>query len=216
MAILDRRATLIVWAFLIGVIVSEGWATLAVFGGKKGLLVSLSHYTFTPPGNAPAWGLAALATLLYVAYAAARSATIRTHLLRPSTWRPYIVIRIVAVAAALISGFFEEAFFRKFLMDWAMRHGHDIAAQIVLSALIFGAAHAIWGIAGGNLRAALGAMLATSVLGAALAVVYVVGGRSVAPCVAAHIAINLLIEPWLIITSATNGWRGAIKPPTSP
>jgi hypothetical protein len=94
-------------------------------------------------------------------------------------------------------------------MDWSMIHGQRIALQIAISALAFGAVHAIWGVAGGNLRAALSTMLVTGALGAALAVVYIVGGRSVAPCVAAHMATNLLLEPWLIIAAATNGWRRA-------
>jgi uncharacterized protein len=119
------------------------------------------------------------------------------------------------VPMALISGFFEEAFFRKTLMDIAQHHGAAIATQIAVSALAFGAVHAVWGVMGGSLRGALGAMLATSALGAALAVVYILGGRSVAPCIAAHIAINLLIEPWLIITAATRSWTRS-RPAPSP
>jgi membrane protease YdiL (CAAX protease family) len=204
---LDRRATRIVWAFLIGASVTEGWAIYASFNPHGNLLAALLHYTITPIGTPLSWVLAALVTALYAGYAAYGSATIRTHMLRPSTWRPYILLRIAALVMTLICSFFEEAFFRKFLMDWVMHHGEAIAAQIAISAIAFGFVHAIWGIAGGNFRAAFGAMTATGVLGAALAVVYVIGGRSVAPCVVAHTAINLLIEPWLIMTAATNGWR---------
>lgn len=208
---LDRRATRIVWAFLIGVIAIEGWLTYASFKGHGDLLQTAAHYTLTPPGTALAWLCAAGITILYIAYAAANSAVIRQHLLRPARWRPFIAICIVAVPMALISGFFEEAFFRKFLMDVALRHGQSAAMQVVLSAVAFGFVHAIWGIASGNLRGAIGSMLATGLLGAGLAVVYLIGGRSVAPCMAAHTVINLLLEPWLIITAATNGWRRSPK-----
>jgi hypothetical protein len=157
-----------------------------------------------------AWICAAGITIIYIAYAALNSAVVRDHLLRPSRWKPFAALCIVAVPMALISGFFEEAFFRKFLMDVALHHGETAIVQVVLSAAAFGFVHAIWGIAGGNFRAAFASMIATGLLGAGLAVVYLIGGRSVAPCMAAHTVINLLLEPWLIITAATNGWRRSV------
>lgn len=213
---LDRRATRIVWSFLTGVIAIEGWLTYASFKDHGGLTQAMLHYAITPPGTALAWLCAAGLTLLYVAYAAFNSAVIRAHLLRPSRWRPFIALCIVAVPMALISGYFEEAFFRKFLMDVALRHGQSAAMQIVLSAVAFGFVHAIWGIASGNFRGAIGSMLATGLLGAGLAVIYLIGGRSVAPCMAAHTVINLLLEPWLIITAATNGWGRSPKAQAAP
>lgn len=213
---LDKRARRIVWAFLLGAIVSEGAAIALMFRAEGNWFAALAHYLATPPGTLPAWTLAASVALAYAVFAAAGSPVIRAHMLRPSRWRPYVFMVLAAIPMALISGFFEEIFFRKALMDIAMHHGATITAQIAISALAFGAAHAIWGLIGGTLRGALGAMAATGVLGAALAFVYFLGGRSVAPCVAAHIAINLLIEPWLVITAATNGWarKAAAKPPS--
>jgi hypothetical protein len=213
---LDRRATRIVWAFLIGVIAIEGWLIYASFKGHGDLVQAVAHYAFTPPANTLAWICAAVLAILYIAYAAVNSATIREHLLRPSRWKPFIALCIVAVPMALISGYFEEAFFRKFLMDVALRHGQSTAMQVVLSAVAFGFVHAIWGIARGNFRGAVGSMIATGVLGAGLAVIYLVGGRSVAPCMAAHIVINLVLEPWLIITAATNGWGRSPKAQAAP
>ncbi len=203
---LDKRAKRIVWAFLLGVIVAEGVAIILSFRARPDLPAALMRFTFAVPGTLGAWALAALVTVLYVAFTAAGSAIVRTHLLRPGRWRPHAAMVAAAVPMALISGFFEEAFFRRTLMDVAQHHGAAIAMQVAISALAFGAVHAVWGVMGGSLRGALGAMLSTSALGAALAVVYVLGGRSVAPCIAAHIAINLMIEPWLIITAATGGW----------
>ncbi len=206
---MDHRATRIVWAFLVGVIVAEGWAILMSFPPNRMFLTTILHYTFSPAGSPIGWTLAASLVIIYAIFSASGSAVIRDHMLRPSTWGPYAAVCVLAVPMAVISGFFEEAFLRKFLMDWSMVHGQGVASQIVISALAFGAVHAIWGVASGNFRAALNAMLVTGALGAALAIIYVVGGRSVAPCVAAHMAINLLLEPWLIIATATNGWRRA-------
>lgn len=212
---LDRRAKRIVWAFLLGVIVAEGLAIFLSFHAKADPFAALMRFTLAVPGTPAAWALAALVTVLYVAFTAAGSAVLRTHLLRPSRWRPYAAMVAAVVPMALISGFFEEAFFRKTLMDIAQHRGAAIGMQIAVSALAFGAVHAVWGAMGGSLRGALGAMLTTAALGAALAAVYVAGGRSIAPCIAAHIAINLLIEPWLIITAASGSWtrsRPALPP----
>jgi CAAX protease family protein len=203
-AMLDRRATRVVWIFLSGVTVLEGWLLWVSFRGRD--VDALWRYA-SKPATASAWIAAAMVAAVYAAYSASASPMIRAHMLRASTWRPYAAIRLLAIPMALVTGYFEEALFRKTLMDAAFNHGASIAVQIALSALVFGAAHAIWGVLAGNLRGAAGAMLATAALGAALGTVYVLGGRNVGPCIAAHIAINLLIEPWLIITAATNGWR---------
>jgi uncharacterized protein len=212
---LDRRAKRIVWAFLLGVIVAEGSAIVLSFRAKGALLAALTHYLLAVPGTLPAWVIAATVTAIYIAFTAAGSAVVRTHLLQPSRWRPYAALVAAAVPMALISGFFEEAFFRKTLMDIVQHHGATIPTQVAISALAFGAVHAIWGMMGGSIRGAAGAMLATSALGAALAVVYIVGGRSIAPCIAAHTAINLLLEPWMIITAVTRGWIRS-RPAPSP
>ena len=204
---LDRRAARIVWAFLIAVIALEGWALSASFAGAGGA-AKMWRYFLTPAGTPTAWALAALIAILYAAHTASGSDFIRAHMLHPSRWRPFAFIRLIAVPMALISGFFEEAFFRKTLMDILLHHGATLGVQIAVSALAFGAVHAVWGLLGGSVRGALAAMLATTALGAALAVVYAIGGRAIGPCIAAHTAINLVIEPWLIIAAATQSWNG--------
>jgi len=207
---LDRRATRIVWAFLIGVTALEGGALFASFRGRG--LEGALRYAFAKPATAEAWAAAAVLMVLYAGYSASASPIIRRHMVSPSRWSGFAAVRLFAIPMALVSGFFEEAFFRKMLMDVAMNHGATVSAQIALSAVAFGAVHAVWGVIGGNLRGALGAMLATGVLGAALAAVYLLGGRSIGPCIAAHAAINLLLEPWLIIAAATNGWQARPTP----
>jgi hypothetical protein len=204
---LDKRAKRIVWGFLIGIIALEGWAILASFRAHGNLARALFRYASAPQGTPLAWTLALLIVGLYAGYAASASPFIRAHMLRPSSWHPYAGMRVAAIPMALISGFFEEAFFRKMLMDYALHHGAGIVAQIAVTAAAFGAVHAVWGLVGGSLRAALGAMLATGALGGALGIVYLVGGRAIGPCIAAHTLINLLLEPWLIIAAATHGWR---------
>jgi uncharacterized protein len=51
------------------------------------------------------------------------------------------------------------------------------------------------------MRAAIGATIATGVLGAAPALVYLAADRNLAPCIAAHFLINALIEPGLVLAA---------------
>jgi len=210
---MQKREQIIVWAFLAGVTVIQGalivWSFPQTLAADPG---PLERHIFAPPGNPLAWLLATAFAAAYITYAALRSPVIRTHMLAPQRWRGLLVLRALAIVMAFVTGFFEEALFRKYLMDIAMHHGQGPLMQVVISATIFGLAHGIWGIAGGNWRAALGPIVSTALLGSALAIVYLAGGRSLAPCVFAHILINLFLEPWLIITSATNSW-GRRTPP---
>ena len=82
-------------------------------------------------------------------------------------------------------------------MDALNNSGYGPIVQVLASGLAFGIAHLIWGIK--NFKAGLNAMVSTSALGAALAVVYLVGDRSLAPCVVAHIVVTALIEPGLVL-----------------
>ncbi len=59
----------------------------------------------------------------------------------------------------------------------------------------------MWGLLGRRKRFDWQEMFATTVLGGALAIVYLVAGRNVLPVVAAHIAINLVIEPGLLVSA---------------
>jgi hypothetical protein len=84
--------------------------------------------------------------------------------------------------------------------------GYGVALQIAVFAITFGLVHAIWGLFAGKVRAAMSAMIPTSALGGLLALDYIVGNRSLAPGAAARIGINVILEPWLIRTSASGSW----------
>jgi hypothetical protein len=76
------------------------------------------------------------------------------------------------------------------------------------SALLFGLAHAIWGFFQGSLVTALRTMLATSIPGLMLALVYVASHRILAPCIVAHFVTNLLIEPGLVLAAVRGEMSG--------
>ncbi|NKZ75106.1 hypothetical protein GS934_16590 [Rhodococcus hoagii] len=56
--------------------------------------------------------------------------------------------------------------------------------------------------------------------GAGLAAVYLLSDRALLPAVIAHIAINLVIEPWLILSAVTRDWNPQhakrFRPPQAP
>jgi len=188
---------------------ARAWTIILVI-----LAVELVPFTFnfalSPPGIAaklygfdaahwPAWMAALVITAAYVAYAARAFPLIREKFFTLNS------MKLVAIIFAIVTGTVEELYFRKFLMDWAAHHGLAAAAQIGISAVVFGVAHGVWGVFAKQWRMAIGATVATGILGLLLALVYLAAGRHVAPCIWAHMLINLAIEPWLILAAASNG-----------
>ena len=154
-------------------------------------------------GAASGWILALLVALAYVA-ASCRLPSVRANLFRPSG------LKAIALALAVASGILEEAVFRKLLMDALGRRLLGEAVQVIASGLAFGLAHGMWGLFGKSVRAAIGATVATGILGAALALAYIASGRNVAPCIFAHFLINALVEPGLVL-AAQRGEMGALR-----
>ena len=188
---------------LSGILALEGtWVVLNLLHNPAGFL----RYLGLAPGllGAPlGWLLAALVTAVFVHHGA-RMPSVRANLLRAS-W-----LKLLALPMALAAGILEEAVFRRLLMDYLQTTGFGVVSQILVSGLAFGAAHGIWGLLGRSWRAALGATVATGVLGVGLAGAYVLAGRSVAACVAAHFLIDALLEPGLVL-AVLRGEMGRLR-----
>jgi membrane protease YdiL (CAAX protease family) len=149
-------------------------------------------------GTAFGWLLALVVSALYVVVAA-RLPSVRENLFRISR------LKLLSIAVAISAGILEEVVFRRWLMNHLQdRHHAGIVVQIIISGLAFGLAHGVWGLMGKSVRAAIGATVATGILGIGLAIVFVASGRNLAPCIVAHFLINLLIEPGLVL-AATRG-----------
>jgi hypothetical protein len=198
------RGTRIAALIMTGVMLVEAWPLWWIAVGPHGFakLAKLLGW-HTPPISLLAWVMGLAAALGY----AACLPFIRQHV------TDLTALKLLALPFALITGSFEELFFRKYIMDLTASNGASVPLQILASGMAFGLAHAIWGLLGRNLRAAAAAMAFTTGLGLALAVVYIVAARQLAPAAWSHILINLIIEPWLILgimqlrLTTTEGWR---------
>jgi hypothetical protein len=145
-------------------------------------------------GAWPAWFAA---TAIAAAYAGASA---RSLPYVASRFWDVTALKLLAVPFALVTGAFEEIFFRRMAMNLLAGALHQGAVvQVLVSAAVFGFVHAIWGAFAKSWAAVVVPMLWTSALGFGLALTYLLGGRDVAPCVWSHIMINLCIEPWLLI-----------------
>ncbi|MFC1541997.1 CPBP family intramembrane glutamic endopeptidase [Candidatus Latescibacterota bacterium] len=148
-----------------------------------------------------AWLLSASITTIYIWYTFKAVPFVRL------MQHDFSFLKIIGIWAALVSGIIEEIFFRKMLMDWFLSMGTGNTVQVIVSATIFGIAHVSWILLRGKLKIALPVVLSTAALGALLGILYIVGGRNLLPCIAAHTLINVIIEPWLIL-SAVSGKMG--------
>jgi hypothetical protein len=104
----------------------------------------------------------------------------------------------LALGAGLIGGMCEELVFRGAAIQSVADTGGSRWTQFAVGSLLFGMAHLGWAASSGNFMTGLAAAIFTSILGAALSFLFLWGGRRLWPCVAAHVLINLLIEPWLV------------------
>ena len=178
-----------------------GWALDASLAGLSGLprLWRLMGIGAAQPAPLVGWIAALVVAIAFVAMSMRSYPLIRERVFSISA------MKLAAIVFALASGILEELWFRRLPMDWAHAHGWGVVAQVLFSALLFGVAHAIWGLFARNARVALGSMIATGLLGAALGVVYLLSNRVLAPCIWAHAGINLVIEPWLLLAAMSRG-----------
>ena len=155
------------------------------------------------------WIATLLVTLGYIFYSIRGLPTLAALLGRLS---PY---KLLALVIAIPSSILEEVFFRSSLMNLVATYHQGVIVQVLVSGFAFGIAHSFWGIRGG-MSAVYGAVRSTTLLGLALAVVFVVAGRIVFPCVVAHFIINLVLEPWLLYAYVLRAQsKGSELPPVS-
>jgi hypothetical protein len=139
----------------------------------------------------------------YSTYAVRRIPLVREY------WRAVSALKFLCLLVAVAAAVVEEAVFRRVLMDGLMRAGWPDAWQVLASGLVFGVAHASWAVVTGRLGAGVGAMVATGALGTALAFVYVIGNRSLAPVIVAHFLVTATIQPGILFAAFSGEMRRA-------
>jgi hypothetical protein len=150
--------------------------------------------TIAPP---LAWILATIIAIAYVLY------TMNAIPLVLAKQKEISLFKLLGILSALVGGIVEEVFFRRWTMDM-----FNPILQVIVSSVAFGLAHASWTLlVKRNFKATLPAIISTSILGVFLAIIYLAGGRNLGPCIFAHVLINTVIEPWLMLSAVSGKWR---------
>ncbi len=100
------------------------------------------------------------------------------------------LFKLAGVAVGVVGAIVEECVFRGYVITELERIKVTIPAQILVSGVAFAVIHVGFDLAG---------MVITLVMGLVLATVYIIGKRSLTPSIISHVAINVLVEPWLLL-----------------
>jgi len=195
----DRRKT----AWILGTVLLIMFSPLAmVLAGYPIPMfqnLGFERETIAPP---LAWILAAIIAVAYVFY------TMKAIPLILTKQKEISLFKLLGILAALVGGIVEEVFFRRWIMDHFMSGGFAPILQVVISGVAFGLAHYSWTLlTKRGIKVTLPAILSTSVLGIFLAIIYIAGGRNLGPCIFTHVLINIVIEPWLMLSAVSGKWR---------
>jgi membrane protease YdiL (CAAX protease family) len=105
---------------------------------------------------------------------------------------------VAALALGITAGFCEEVLFRGFLITEFARAGYGKAMQVIIPGLSFGFAHVGYTVHG--IGAGLGITVPTALVGMMWGVAYLLGRRSLLPCVIAHFLNDSTALPWVIFS----------------
>jgi uncharacterized protein len=149
-----------------------------------------------------AWILATITAIAYVLY------TMKAIPLVLAKQSEISLFKLLGILSALVGGIVEEVFFRRWIMDMLMSRGVSPILQVIISGVAFGLAHTSWTLlTKRDFKVTLPAIISTSILGIFLAIIYLAGGRNLGPCIFAHVLINIVIEPWLMLSAVSGKWR---------
>jgi membrane protease YdiL (CAAX protease family) len=149
-----------------------------------------------------AWVLATITAIAYVLH------TMKSIPLVLAKQKEISLFKLLGIVSAVVGGIVEEVFFRRWIMDMLMSGGFNPILQVIISGVAFGLVHISWTLlAKRDFKATLPAIISTLILGIFLAIIYLAGGRNLGPCISAHVLINIVIEPWLMLSAVSGKWR---------
>lgn len=146
------------------------------------------------------WIVALAIAIGYIVYTLHIIPFVHKHLL---TFSP---LKLIGIWTALTLSPMEEIVFRQILMDYLSELNFTPLSQIIISAFVFGIAHSLWFFLNRDIKMTLLVILTTTILGATLATLYIIGERNILAPIVTHIIINLAIEPWLIFAAIAQTW----------
>ena len=159
---------------------------------------SLADIGWRRPSSSRGWLLAMGLTVFYVG-GALGSVGGQAQLL--SDWSFYRVS--LGIVLGLSAGVCGEVIFRGFVINQARDAGLPVSLQVLFSAALFGVALSRFGWAGSPAVPGVGIILAvtgaTALLGVAFSGVYFASGQSLMPAIAAHTAIDLILQPGVLL-----------------
>ena len=110
----------------------------------------------------------------------------------------------VSGVTAIGGGVFEEIVFRGVALSCLLSAGFSRAASILISAALFAASHAGWlgdaPMTAAEWIQATSPIWGTFILAIALGFTFTESQGRLAPVIAAHAAINIVLEPWLLLS----------------
>ena len=152
-------------------------------------------------GSPAGWIMAFVVAIVFIVF------TVKNIPMVARSWREVSILKALSIYAAIVAAIVEEAFFRRIIMDMVAHAGGNVWVQVAASAVTFGVAHAVWGLIKLDVQVAVKSSIATGAMGAALAVVYVTAGRSLAPCIVSHFLITAALEPGLMVAAVSGQLR---------
>jgi hypothetical protein len=194
----DRRKTALILSTATLIMFSPLAMVLAGYSIPMFENLGFERESIAPP---LAWILATITAIAYVLY------TMKAIPLILAKQKEISLFKLLGILSAVVGGIVEEVFFRRWTMDMLMSRGVAPILQVIISGIVFGLAHTSWILAKGDFKFTLPAILSTSGLGILLAIIYLLGGRNLGPCIFAHVMINVVIEPWLMLSSVSGKWR---------
>lgn len=151
--------------------------------------------------NLPMWFFTLLIVIGYIIYTVITLPFVKSNLLTVS-W-----LKLIGIWAAIVSGIVEEIIFRHLLMDYLLSIEFSNISQVLISGIAFGIAHGTWVLLRGEIKIAIPVIISTTILGCLLAMLYIYTGRSTFAPIVAHILINMVIEPWLMLSAVSGKWK---------